>query len=645
MLSKPELVDRSAIFVRNWCGESSDQSDKTTKYLAAATHTDFNGHTSHYLMNGFGSLVKDDADDTQASDGTRSEYARNSSNNAVIAEIAPGGIVTCYERDSFDNVTKITKFPNGISGEKAVQEFRFNTLKGNKLEYHKDAVGREFTYELDSFGNATKETITDPTPPEGSPAIVVHSYTYMQGGLLSTTEDGLHNIVTNAYDSYGRLITITYADGVQTSEYSNLTGTISKTIDPSGDVVRFTYDELNRLKTTSYTEPVDGKTYTETRVYDAEGNLRSTQDYNGHFKTFEYDVIDRPSKRVDAAGSLDLQTLYAYSPADAVGIYPITTSPEYSYRLERNPRGFWTAKVFSKYGKVLFEYDELGRVTKHQYNAKTRYLEHTILSDGSTTNYESDHIGRIRSVAGPRAGTKTLTKYDLADRVIEVTKINNNASGNQVSVFDYNLFDSVALSIDPEQHVQKSYFDAAGNNTATIQGAGTADAYRIDMKYDARNRVKERIDGGTATTQFKYYADGLVKDQLDARNGVTHFEYGTMDGLLSTTDAENRTTFHILDGVGNVIGVVDARGGSRSNIQYLTSFTYDAANRKTEIHSPLGAVTKFRFDEVGNNIAIVSPRAATVGDALATSKMSFDPVNNLKAIESPENKRVRLARR
>ena len=316
-----------------------------------------------------------------------------------MAEIAPGGNVTCYERDEFDNVTKITRFPDGLSGPKAIEEFRYDTEKANQLEFRRDEVGRTFTYTLDAAGNRTGETVTDPSAPEGSPSSISRSFSYDSAGLITSQSDGRGNQVSYSYDSQGRLKTIVYSDGTQTYTYDGVPGNIASITDPAGDKLSYQYDVMGRLIETSYTESIDDASYSEIRQYDAHGNLRELNDYNGNITIWEYDKLDRPDKRVDAFGTLDIETLYAYRPpTDA---YSVVTGQDYEYSFRRDGEGHWTGQVFDGDGLLIAEYDEFGRTTRHAYDVHQN-LDLTTLPDGSVIDFTFDQIGRMKASSWSR---------------------------------------------------------------------------------------------------------------------------------------------------------------------------------------------------------------------------------------------------
>ena len=207
-----------------------------------------------------------------------------------------------------------------------------------------------------------------------------------------------------------------------------------------------------------------------------------------------------------------------------------------------------------------------------------------------------------------------------------------------MTTFAYNIFDSIAVKTDAELVVHQRIYDKVGNQISLITAAGASDEYRVDFTFDARNRIETSTRGGTALTQFEYYADGQIKQVTDARDGVSSFVYGTMGVVLSQTDTENRVTHYLYDGVGNRIGVVDARGGSRNDETFLTRFEYDEANRQNKIITPEGNVTRYEHNGTGSIALIVSPREATFGEEAASTKLTYDAIGNLERLDEPEGR-------
>ncbi|MGB7323492.1 MAG: putative Ig domain-containing protein, partial [Rubripirellula sp.] len=634
--SEREAPDTSIL--TTWCGVSEPEMNEEplTRFLAEANYVDFEGRDHKYLMDGFGSLVKEKNENE-----TRYQSLRAADNGAIVAEISPGGVVTCHVRDIFDNVVKTTRFPDGLDGAKQVDIYRYDTALNNQLDFRQDAVGRTFTYTLDAFGNKTHEVINDPSAPAGSPSSVTRLFSYGTGGLLTSTTDGESNVVLHGFDEHGRIQTVTYTNGVEQYTYVGLSGDLATMTDPAGDMMTYTYDALGRLETTTYTETLDDTTYTETRSYDAHSNLRRVVDYNGNITEFTYDKLDRAVSRVDAVGTLDLETLYAYSPAGLEGLYATQTGQNYEYAFRRDPRGNWTGQVFDAKSLLIAEYDELGRETTHKYDDND-FIDSTTLPDGSVIDYTSDKIGRMVGKSGPGAGQNASTYvYDLANRLIRETHV-NPTTGDQITEYTYNLFDKVAKTVDAEKHVHLQEYDSAGNRTAVIVASGTDDQFRTDYTFDGRNRIETSVAGGTATTTYEYYPDSQLHTVTDARGGITTYVYGTMDSLLSVTDAISQTTHYVYDGVGNLTAIVDPRGASREDESFRTTFVYDEANRQTTVTNAVGSVTRFGYDKAGNRTSIISPRSATVGDEAATTTMDYDRIGNLIETIEPEGRRVVL---
>lgn len=153
-----------------------------------------------------------------------------------------------------------------------------------------------------------------------------------------------------------------------------------------------------------------------------------------------------------------------------------------------------------------------------QYNATTGRLTRIVANDGREVNYTHDtHLGATR---GNLIGVSGLTDYS--------------------QTFAY-----VVSSNNPDQH----------NVTAITDGTG---AYTVTNKYDAQDRVKEQLQGGTTWT-FDYTVPGQTKTSEAVTGGAT---------------TQVRETTHVFNAGGFLSKEIDALG---NEIRY----TYDGNGDKT----------------------------------------------------------------
>ena len=223
-------------------------------------------------------------------------------------------------------------------------------------------------------------------------------YTYQEDGKVSQVreEDGNNqlNVDTNyAYDTMGRLITIT--QGVQTRS--------------------FTYDALGRLK--SETHPENGTT---TYTYDANSNLLTRTDARGITTTNEYDDLNRVTLRYYSDGTPSVSYFYDSHPAGS----PIVI---------RNAVGRLTRVTTTTSGVVVTNY--------YGYcNCSAVETESTVITDGTTktytTSYGYDYLGQLTTISYPNGKIVTYTRDDKG-REIKVSSTVLGQPADYVSSAEY----------------------------------------------------------------------------------------------------------------------------------------------------------------------------------------------------------------
>ena len=168
-----------------------------------------------------------------------------------------------------------------------------------------------------------------------------------------------------------------------------------------------------------------------------------------------------------------------------------------------------------------------------------------------------------------------------------------------------------------------------------------ADGIRDETRYtyDARNlRATETLPGGLGTTTYDYDPAGnlILKVEQDGVTGLSRtseFDYDLMNRLEVSRGPEGFVTSFDYDAVGNVIEqkgpFTDASGNP-----FVTTMTYDAANRLRETEDPLGRVTTHSYDAAGNLLTVTDARGLV-------TEMTYDGVGRQTSINVPSGRRIR----
>ena len=229
-----------------------------------------------------------------------------------------------YKRDA--NTTVVTTNTLSSDGNSII---RSETKENDVLKQVK-------TFEYDTFGNVTKETVLSPDETES--IVTTFSYTYNADGTWSVmqTLQGLYDADGNAlpnittvtnYDTFGNITSVTDAKGntmsytyddrnrplsetkpgnITTSySYNPQTNTVIMT-QPNGTKIKYEYDGFGRLEEVSV-DSGSGYVKAVSYAYDAVSRLSTENEYrtygaNGactesYHTTYTYDKFDRETKR------------------------------------------------------------------------------------------------------------------------------------------------------------------------------------------------------------------------------------------------------------------------------------------------------------------------------------------------------------
>ena len=464
--------------------------------------------------------------------------------------------------------------------------------------YHSDETPHYTTYEYD-----LRDRVTAVTRPDGGSTAIVYgavSATHRvkatatqtvkeAGGMVADTRasERLHNILgelveatdgsdqmsankvttTYAYDTSGLLKTVT-ADGVETSfEY-----------DAAGNRESVTNPDMG----TAARDPDTGASASAWFRYTGLGQVRERIDGRGT-TTYAYDLLGRPTSRVDPAGGMKTVTAtWSYDPTNGKGRlasrgYGGTAFSEtYEYndqaRLEETTTtirdGSTTETLVASYG-----YDRLGRPStttypselkvEHGYNARG-YLE--TLTDATTAtkktlvrygamdargNIETETFGNGAQTTraydpktgrptaiGTSRGTSTfqshayawLTDGSLASRTANAAGSGATARALRKEEFDYDYLgrlDSAATKLGGATTASRTLdygYDNRGNLTSKTSDASGDDDVTSTM-YEQRSagpHALTRATVGDVVHDFHYDAQGHL-ERDDAASGDDRF--------------------------------------------------------------------------------------------------------------------------
>jgi YD repeat-containing protein len=665
-----------------------DQRTSTTKYDQFGNVTefqDFDGNTlkmSYDQRNNLTSQID--------KEGRTTKFSYDLNNNLIQKEDAAGNKFAL----SYSPLNKVTiqTLPNGLIAK--------NTYN--------------------NAGQIIKVENLDVTDPNNQKAINQTQFSYDQAGNLISTTNPLGGVSLTKYDSSLRPIeSIQYSSspapntlvGTLKTEYDVL-GRVSKTVDPVGAITQINYTPTSKVA--QVTDPKGNISYNH---YDIRGNLIKQTNANGDsrhlsynlnntlrcesdFKLYdkqflpnngdkfdqyvfdtvripqnkevlngkqtscyEYDVLDRAVKKVDAQGQ---ETKYEY---DRIG----------NMVRSINPKGQETKFKYDKERNLVEASDTAGAITKFSYDALNRLI--------STTNAKN----QITVFGYNPVGKQTLKILpNSADgKNIDPTKPINvdqlRQDGWSVYTYAFNPLSSLTSETDPNNQTLSYEYspaqlvskqtDAQGNSTSmSYDGLGrlVEKSYPTGSKesfaYDARSLLTSQTNIYGGQTKFEYDPNGnqirqitplgnvvtqdydklnrLVKvnDLISGNKPVQTIEYNPNGLITKQTDAEGYQIENRYDPLNRVIQVVkddldetklNTKFGdsvdTKPNTKASKSYRYDALGLLVESVDELNNQTKFDYNNQNNLVATTLPNGAK-------TSLELDNLGNLTKLTDPETR-------
>ncbi len=413
---------------------------------------------------------------------------------------------------------------------------------------------------------------------------------------------------------------------------------------------------LRRLTVT-----IDALSARSTSLYDAQGNLTGTQDFNGTLTAYLFDTLNRASVAIDGNGG---RTTTLYDSAGNVTGVDDSDGHLTQYLLDADGRvtgtvyfdGLRTTTVYDAAGNVTLQTDIYSRATTMQYDALNRVTlsvdaEHTTTNlydaagnltgtydyGGNLMAYLYDGLNRVTlSIDG--GGHSTTTLYDHAGNATSV-----DVGGDQTQYLFDNL-NRATVTIDALGQRTTSVFDAAGNLTEMTD----PDLNVTTFTYDADERQVTQTDPFGHTTTYAYNAAGLLTDTTDRLGRQIQYSYDaddrvtgqtwvasdgtTVDQLLTftydgdgnelTSQSASGTYTLSYDGLGRVTGVLEPFS------QRLT-FSYDARGNRTVVQDSQGGLTTSTYDD---NNQLVELDQTTSGSAPLRVNLTYNQLGQNEGI-------------
>ena len=440
--------------------------------LAAAT--DVQGRTTRYEYDGADNLVR-----IIRWDGKEQNIEVNGE-GAAVSVTDELGLISKTAYDGNGNVKEITS-PGGISVSSVYD-------CNGKFTEHTDGSGNTVKYRNDALGRLV-ETVSA----EG----VTISYEYDALGRNSAIRDAA-GVENYAYDSMGRPVKRTDANGNITEYEYDTAGNLKLLKSADGGSTAFEYDAFGRITIISYP---NGKK--QSCEYDALGRLVSETSVSGIKTRYTYDIRGNLTKIYDSTGQ---NISYFYD--------------EFNRRIKAtNLKGGYTEYEYDKYDRLISESD----------------------NRGARVRYEYDDIGRPIKVTGV-TGLVTLYTYDSDNRLIR------EDAGGRIYRYEYDNNGSVTALVNPDGTRRTFEYNRDGQLTAKKDFQGNRTVY----SYNNTGRLSSITDALGNQTAVEYDPEGNISKQTSPDGSVTSFAYDKMNRLGKVTEPGDVTALYQYDCMGSL---------------------------------------------------------------------------------------------
>jgi len=448
------------------------------------------------------------------------------------------------------------------------------------------------------------------------------STSYRYDGLTASVTDPGNDITSYTYDSLGRPTQITLPDSSSVSyAYDDTNNKVTFTNGRSYERI-FWYDWLSQLEkveeeyvadtfaSTTYTYDeigyllsfTDPENHTTSYTYASSFGLTKTTYPDSEYETYTYDNVGNIASFTDCKGNT---TSYTYD-----GIYRLTeieyadqSTVSYTYDLNSN-RTRMDDDAPNNNDYVAYTYDTWNRLL-----TTSRHIS----QDSHVVSYQYDIGNRVTKLTYPDS-MQILYTYDDLNRIMDIKRYIDGQ--NDEILFDDPQYDveNLLTQFDYGNGIRATYTYDSRDRPLTIDVKdGVTSLLDLDYTYDNNSNITQVVNGWRDTSSTwhseteSYSYDGLDRLTSASCTSWSHsYLYDTAgnrtgkDSITYTINSINEVTA-LSDGTSFTY---DDNGNRTQKIKGTDTwdYTYDYANRLTEVEENDSIIGEYVYDGGGNRL-------------------------------------------
>lgn len=638
------LVSQTAGYGTTSAATTSYAYDPSTLALTAVT--DPNGNTTTYTVDSSGNVL------TATDPLGRVTTKTYNSFNEILTVKDGNGVTTTNTYDGSGNLSQTSRPLTGTSQNQVTTYTHGNNTYPGDVTSITDPDGKVTSYAYDSYGNVAQvkdplgnvsDTVYNAddwvtarytpkagctwnaSPPSGCSASYETQYGYTGGsstdefGDVQKVTDPLGHSTSYTYDADRHQTSITDGDGNTTTNAYDYAGELCWTL-PGGSSSNGCSSPPTDARVTDYNadgtvkDQKDGKgNAILTYAYDSRGDVTSVTDALGNVTTYTYDLDGNVLTKLDAVTGATCSgtpvgcTTYTYdADSELKTVSYSDSSSENISRVTYDSDGQRTGMTDGT-GSSSWGFDSLHRLTSYTNgNGDTVTYGYTY---GSGPTY--DLKNQVRSIAYPDSvGTVTQSWNDdgtlasVTDWNSKTTTFSYDANANEigetvpsttnvVDTFGYNAANQITSVSDSNgSTLFSATYSRDGNGQVSSDSSvpSTLGSYR----YNGLNQLC--YAGSTTTNACSSPPSGSQAygfdngDNLTVNNGNTQ-QFNNADELCWTVSGTSSNACSTAP-PGAIAYSYDNKGNRTSQVPgtgSATCYTYDQANRLTEIQTGTGS--------------------------------------------------------